>query len=181
MTTERTKTFSKRIRNMTESFNNADSTCFDVTPHLKLVVDKDGRWFQNEVEIIHPRILRQFLEALEKKPEGGYRIRIGKEVCSVEVEDTPFIVSRILETDENIRLELNDGSHEILDPETLWINEENVPYVSVKNGEFSARLSRPAYYELARTLDFDEIHKTFVLKLHGKTWPIRSENKSSLD
>ncbi|MFH0959058.1 MAG: hypothetical protein V1897_10185 [Pseudomonadota bacterium] len=166
---------------MTESSNNSDLPCFDCTPYLRLVVDKEGRWFQNGVEIIHPLVLKQFLEALEKKPEGGYRIRIGREVCSVEVEDTPFIVSRILQIDEKIRLELNDGSQEILDPETLWINQQNVPYVLVKDGQFPARLSRPAYYELARTLDFDEIQNTFVLQLNGKTWPVRSENKTPLN
>jgi hypothetical protein len=106
---------------------------------------------------------------------------MGREVCSVEVEDTPFIVSRILEIDEQVRLELNDGSSEILDPETLWINRENVPYILVKNREFPARLSRPAYYELARTLDFDENRKTFVFRLRGKSWPVRSENEEGLD
>ncbi len=90
-------------------------------------------------------------------------------------------MSRILEIDEQVRLELNDGSSEILDPETLWINRENVPYILVKNGQFPARLSRPAYYELARTLDFDELQNTFVLKLKGKTWPVRSENKAPLN
>jgi uncharacterized protein len=166
---------------MTENANKNDLPYFDATPYLKLIVDKEGRWFQNGVEIIHPRVQKQFLEALEKKPEGGYRIRIGREVCSVEVEDTPFIVSRILEIDERVRLELNDGSSEILDPETLWINRENVPYILVKNGEFPARLSRPAFYELARTLDFDENRKIFVLSLRGKSWPVRSENGEGLD
>lgn len=166
---------------MTDSLENFGLPCFDATPHLRLIIDKEGRWFQNGVEIIHPLVLKQFLGALERKPEGGYRIRIGREICSVEVEDTPFIVSRIIDMDGRIGLELNDGSREVLNPETLWINRENIPYVAVKNGEFPARLSRPAYYELAGTLDFDDTEQAFVLKINGQKWRVRQEKIDSKD
>ena len=166
---------------MTDSRENFGLQCFDATPHLRLIIDKEGRWFQNGVEIIHPLVLKQFLEALERKPDGGYRIRIGREICSVEVEDTAFIVSRIIDMDGRIGLELNDGSSEVLDPETLWINRENIPYVTVKNGEFRARLSRPAYYDLARKLDFDDKEQSFVLKIDGEKWLVKQENVDSKD
>ncbi len=68
---------------MTENANNKDLSYFDATPYLKLIVDKEGRWFQNGVEIIHPRVQKQFLEALEKNlkvdtesESGGKYVRL---------------------------------------------------------------------------------------------------------
>ena len=77
--------------------NTEDLACFDVSPYLRLFIDKDGKWYQNGVEIIHPGVLRQFMEALETDSDHHYRIRIGREVCSVEVEDTPFVVTGVSE------------------------------------------------------------------------------------
>ena len=75
--------------------NDTNSTYFDVTPHLALFIDKEGKWFQNGLEIIHPGVKRQFSDALERTSDGGYRIRLGREICDVQVEDTPLVVSRI--------------------------------------------------------------------------------------
>ncbi|AFM26282.1 DUF1285 domain-containing protein [Desulfomonile tiedjei] len=123
---------------------------FDATPYLKLVIDKDGRWFQNGAEIIHPEIYKQFNQMLEKLPDGGYQVRLGREVCRVEVEDAPFVIVRAsMDGDGRIVLVLNDGTVEILNPEEFWIGNDNVPYCHVKNGEFRARFSRSAYYQIS--------------------------------
>lgn len=127
-----------------------DGKVFDATPYLKLVIDKDGRWFQNGAEIIHPEIYRQFNQMLEKLPDGGYQVRLGQEVCRVEVEDAPFVIVRAsMDGDGRIALVLNDGTVEILNAEEFWIGKDNVPYCRVKNGEFRARFSRPAYYQIS--------------------------------
>ncbi len=127
-----------------------DGKVFDATPYLKLTIDKDGRWFQNGVEIIHPEIYRQFNQMLEKLPEGGYQVRLGREVCRVEVEDAPFvIVQASLDGEGRIALVLNDGTVETLNPEVFWIGKDNVPYCHVKKNEFLARFSRAAYYQLS--------------------------------
>ncbi len=156
--------------------NQNDPPYFDVTPHLRLFIDKDGRWYQNGAEIIHPGIRRQFMEALEISPVGGYRIRVGREVCQVEVEDAPYVVVGIVDNgDGNLSLELKDGAKEVFDPETFWINDQNIPYSMVRNGEFPARFSRPAYYELAQRIVSDEENQSFSLVLNGKSWPVRRE------
>jgi hypothetical protein len=36
------------------------------------------------------------------------------------------------------------------------MNEENVPYTRVKNREYEARFTRPAYYELTKYLKQEE-------------------------
>jgi uncharacterized protein len=159
--------------------NIEDPTFFDVTPYLRLFIDKDGKWYQNGVEIIHAGVLRQFMEALETNSDNHYRIRIGKEVCSVEVEDTPFVVTGVTEDkDGNVLLLLNDTTSEIFSPETFRINERNIPYSMVHNGKFPARFSRPAYYQFAARLDFDDKEQTFFISLNGKKVLIKTPEKN---
>jgi uncharacterized protein len=159
---------------MTEKPEGNAEQVFDASPYLKLFIDKEGRWFQNGAEIIHPKIYRQFNEMLEKTPDGGYQVRSGREICRVEVEDAPFVVLRIMEDhDDCPSLELNDGTIEPLDPDRFWIGDENVPYVAVKGGTFHARFSRPAYYQAARYIVQDEADRGYYLVIRGKRTPLQ--------
>ncbi|MCA1959576.1 MAG: DUF1285 domain-containing protein [Desulfomonile sp.] len=148
---------------MPDSTDGQEQT-FDVTPYLRLVIDKEGHWFQNGAEIIHREVYLAFCRALEKTAEGEYRIRIGQEVCRVEVEDAPFVVRSILD-DENGRLYmlLNDETIEAFHPDKFWIGPDNIPYAKVKECRFHARLSRPAYYELAKHLTVDDDDNAFFV------------------
>jgi hypothetical protein len=147
---------------------------FDASPYLKLVIDKEGNWFQNGAEIVHPEIYRLFNQLLEKDPDGGYLIRMGQEICKVEVEDAPFVVKRLIENDHApLELELNDGSREAFDPKFFWIGEQNIPYSRVKDGVFHARFSRPAYYQLARYIVSGDDEKEFFFLLDGERAPIK--------
>lgn len=150
---------------LTESEN---AWVFDASPYLKLFIDKDGRWFQNGAEIIHQEIYREFNRMLERTSDGGYRVRMGQEICRVEVEDAPFVVIGVSQDRQGrISMELNDGGSEILDPECLWIGKENVPYCRIKGDSFHARFSRPAYYQLAKFI-VTEDEKEFFLLIDGK-------------
>src|SRR4030042_6401885 len=89
-------------RAMDDPTRNGQQNMRDVTPYLKLVIDKDGRWFQNGAEIINPEIYRYFCQSLEKTDDGRYRIRCDREICRVEVEDAPFVVVRVLPDDPQV-------------------------------------------------------------------------------
>jgi uncharacterized protein len=162
-----------------EDFENGNRpTLFDATPYLRLFIDKDGKWFQNGAEIIHKEIYLQFNSMLERTPDGGYRVRLGQEVCRVEVEDAPFVVIGVVEDGRgDIVLKLNDGTSETLDPESFWIGKENVPYSYVKQRVFHARFSRPAYYQLASHIVTDNENEFFLL-IQGKRMPIRRDESS---
>lgn len=159
---------------MTEFTNGKSEQIFDATPYLRLVIDKEGRWFQNGTEIVHPEIYRQFCQMLEKTADGGYQVRMGQEICRVEVLDAPFVVQSVMEDDAGtITILLNDGSTESFDPETFRIGAENVPYCSVKNGTFHARFSRPAYYQIARYVVPGRDSTEFFLVIRGKRTAIK--------
>ncbi len=161
---------------MTDPSTNGSEALVDVSPYLKLIIDKDGRWFQNGLEIVHPEVYRYFNQILEKAPDGVYRIRTASETCRVEVEDAPFVVQRVLEDREGcLHIHLNDGSVEVLNPQSLWIGEKNVPYTLVKDETFHARFSRPAYYMLAEYIVSDEREENFYLEINGDRSPVAHE------
>jgi hypothetical protein len=59
----------------------------------KLRVDRNGDWFDDDVEITHAGVLANLRSGLKRDTQGYYiqtRVRI-----PVEVEDKPFVVSRI--------------------------------------------------------------------------------------
>lgn len=152
--------------------SDGDGAVFDATPYLKLFIDKDGRWFQNGAEIVHDSIAMLFRKALERTPDGGYQVRVGRETCRVEVEDAPFIVLRVSESEDGrVMLTLNDQTVEPFDPSSFRIGEGNVPYAQVKEGEFHARFSRPAYYQLARYIQTDD-ERRFLFVIKGERFPI---------
>ena len=153
---------------------------FDATPYLKLFIDKDGRWFQNDAEIIHPNVYAVFCQALEVTPDGGYQVRIGREICRVEVEDAPFVVQAMIEKkNKRLLMHLNDGSEEVFDPEPFYIGKGNVPYTEVKGRTFKARFSRRAYYQLAEFVI--EQNGDFYLNVSGKRSRIRFEPSQESD
>jgi len=148
---------------MTESTNGQEEL-FDASPYLRLVIDKEGHWFQNGAEIIHREVYLTFCQALEKTAEGGYRIRIGQEICRVEVEDTPFVVRRILDGEcGRLFMVLNDETVEAFRPDQFWIGDGNVPYAEVKERRFHARFLRPAYYELAKHITIDDDENAYFI------------------
>jgi hypothetical protein len=160
---------------MDDSSRNSHEKLVDVTPYLKLVIDKDGRWFQNGSEIIHPEIYKYFNGLLKKTSDAEYQIRMNNEVCRVEVEDAPFVVQAVHEVGKTtICIHLNDGSEEPFNPELFWIGKDNVPYCHVKNGSFHARFSRPAYYALTPYIVADSDEQNFFLHIDGHRTPIKN-------
>jgi len=142
-------------------------------------VDREGDWFYQEDKIIREDILELFLSNLRLTSGGTFIIDWRGQRCALEVTDTPFIVSRVdritseQATHEEIQIRLKHLPHpEILDPSTLRVGEDNVPYCSIRNGQFRARFSRPAYYQLAAWIEYDPDTGAFYLELNGHRFPI---------
>lgn len=139
-----------------------------------LRIDKDGRWFFRGEEITHRKTYLLYARSLTRDESGQIVLRVGREQCAVEVEDAPFVVrslefiSSAGDEGESIGLILNDESREELDPETLRIGPENVPYCKVRKGAFEARFSRNAYQLLIPRIQHDDSGSRFFLPLNGK-------------
>lgn len=142
-------------------------------------VDQEGDWHYQEDKITRGDILELFLTNLTLTAGGTFVIHWMGQRCTIEVADTPFIVSRVDrvqpegEKHEEILIRLKHlPDPEVLDPSTLKVEEGNVPYCSVGNGRFRARFSRPAYYQLAAWIEQDPDTGAFYLELDGRQYPV---------
>ncbi|MBI2879417.1 MAG: DUF1285 domain-containing protein [Candidatus Rokubacteria bacterium] len=123
-------------------------------------IDRDGVWLHEGREVTHPGVLQNLFANLARDADG-HCLRLGPRRIPVEVDDTPFVVVRLeipeIQADriEPITLVLSDGSREPLDPRSLWIGPGNVPYCRVKGGTFEARVSLPAWLQLAERIEED--------------------------
>ena len=142
-------------------------------------VDREGDWYYQEDKIIREDILELFLSNLCLTSSGTFVIEWRGQRCALEVTDTPFVVSRVdrirsEETyHEKILIQLKHlPDPEVLDPSTLHVREDNVPYCFIRNERVRARFSRPAYYQLAEWIECDPDTGTFYLELNGNRHPI---------
>ena len=135
-------------------------------------IDLDGNiWFGDEWYEA-PVVYRAFYDNLQQAPGGRLFADCMGERCWIEPEDTVFVVQSV-DLDANgggATLTLTGGIEEPLDPATLSVGDASVLYAKVKGGRFAARLTRKAYYELARHITPRD--GAFVLTLGGRHWPI---------
>jgi hypothetical protein len=133
---------------------------------------RDGEWYSDGERITNRRIADLFSRCVRRAPDGGYLLQMGDERAPLQVEDTPYVIRQIEgECDDGLRVVLNDGSSEALDPRTLRCGADHALYCRVKQGEFEARFLRAAHYALARFIDADADGK-FRLCLGGSYHPI---------
>ncbi|HKA52381.1 MAG TPA: hypothetical protein VKJ47_01835 [Candidatus Binatia bacterium] len=151
-----------------------------IDPTRKISFGKDGWWYANDERIHNRRINTLFSQHLRKTPAGTYEIAIGWDKVAVEIEDAPYVVTRVTgDAEHGLTLRLNDESEELLDPTTLSVGPENVLYCLVKGREHPARFSRPAYYQLAVYVQEDAATGAFLLRLSNATYPISTSAQQS--
>jgi uncharacterized protein len=144
-----------------------------IDPTRKISFGKDGWWYANDERIQNRRINRLFSQHLRNTATGAYEIAIGWDRVIVEINDTPYVVTRVTgNAEQGLTLRLNDESEELLDAATLRIGEEDVLYCQVKNRQHAARFLRPAYYQLAAYVQEDPATAQFLVRVRGITYPI---------
>ncbi|MBF0550931.1 MAG: DUF1285 domain-containing protein [Deltaproteobacteria bacterium] len=132
-------------------------------PPCHILIDKEGHWFYQGMEMIRPSIIELLYQNLEIEADGRIIIHLGHQRCYLEVEDAPLVVKRVESVlgpegkTERLVLWLNDGRQEDLDPTQVTFGAENVLYCRVRQGRFEARFSRPAYYQLAEHIVPDDL------------------------
>jgi uncharacterized protein len=143
----------------------------DVTSSCRIRIDKEGKWYFEGKEIINPLVLRAFCEALETDEDGRHRIVIRDELCYIDVEDTPFVISAIRgDQAAGLYLRLNTLETFPLDPTRLCIGQDNVLYAMLETG-MKVRFTRSAYYSLAFMME-EDLSGNIVLKIRNTIYPI---------
>jgi hypothetical protein len=134
-------------------------------------VDTEGDWYDGTVQITHPGVLAN-LRGNIRHDAGGYFIQTRVRI-PVRVDDAPFVVTRVERRDDGLRLLLNDGTAEGLDPATLRLGPGDIPYAAVKQRAFEARFNRAAAWQLLTLAEYDEASGAGTLRLRGGEWPLR--------
>ncbi|HEY9162590.1 MAG TPA: DUF1285 domain-containing protein [Desulfomonilia bacterium] len=141
----------------------------DVSATTRIRIDREGRWFYEDSEIIHPMVLKVFCDALEIDDQGRYRIIVENELCHIDVEDAPFIVRTIRgDCEHGLELLLNNHRTAPLDPGTLFFGRDNILYARLADG-IVVKFSRAAYYQLALMMEENE-NGGICLKVKEKSY-----------
>lgn len=128
-------------------------------------IDTEGRWYHEGGLIKRDGLVKLFASVLEVDADGQHWLRTPVEFGRIEVADAPFIITalssqgqgaaRILTMTDNLdRAHLVDADHPILfrgAPDAPDARDAR-PYLRLDGG-LLARLSRPAWYELAGLAD----------------------------
>ena len=145
-----------------------------------IFIDKEGDWYYQGSPMQRADIVSHLCQHLQRdESTGHYLIRMGKQQCYLEVEDTPVVVTAVFhrentwEHEEEILLSLKHlEGKQALNPATLWVGDENVLYCKVTEMRIPARFLRPAYYQLAEFIHEDREQQRFYLLLRGKRYYI---------
>jgi uncharacterized protein len=142
-------------------------------------IDKDAIWYFRGDEMKRPDIVQYLYHYLKRDSAGQYVIEIENDRCYVMVEDAPYVIKSIdlgFSHDHRqpcILLSLSDGSTEELNLDnTFWAGEDNVLYCRVKRGEYTARFSRSAYYQLCAYIEYDSTGGKYLITLNDRSYPM---------
>jgi hypothetical protein len=147
-------------------------------PESDIRIDKEGTWHFRGVEMSRCDIVMLFYRHLQRDAAGRYFIRIGQQQCSVDVEDTAYVVWEIRwadgrnESKESIHLLLSDGSTDELDPATLRIGKDNVLYCRIRDGRIEARFSWSSYHRFAERVGHDPLRDAYYILLNSQPYYI---------
>ncbi|HJZ87061.1 MAG TPA: DUF1285 domain-containing protein [Polyangia bacterium] len=116
------------------------------TRESKIRIDRDGHFWHEGARVEHPGLARAFARWIALDSETGrYILKNDVDWCFVTVDDAPLVVRAL---DAEMRLHLSDDETEPLDPKTLRIDENDVPYCDVRGGTLPARFSRAGAFAL---------------------------------
>ncbi len=136
----------------------------------RLRIDRDGDWYDDDVQITHAGILANLRASLRRDAAGYFiqtRVRI-----PVDVEDAPWVITRLELRGAELRGQVNDGTEEPIDPASIRLGPAHVPYCTVKGGAFEARFDRAAAYQLLALSDHDEATGQGTLRVGGRAYPL---------
>ena len=133
----------------------------------RYTVDREGRVFHDGSEIVDPLVLRFFIMAMTRTPEGRYLVVCQGEQNWFEAAGTPFVVQRLRPVLGEggatlLELCLAGDYREPLDPGTLEVEHGRL-CCRIRRGAFRAHFGRVALQQLAPFLVDDSAGPALVL------------------
>ena len=127
----------------------------------RIVLDAEGRFSQDGEPFDHAKLAQAFHRWIGRHPDDGrYILSNGLDWSYFVVEDAPFFVRQLAETDGALVLTLSDGSEEPLEPSRCRIADSGALYTQVKHsvrgGPYEAKFTRHAQTALAPYLEDGE-------------------------
>jgi hypothetical protein len=118
---------------------------------IDIVIRRDGQWFHEGSPIGREALVRLFSTVLRKDPDG-FHLVTPVEKMRIEVEDAPFIATRLDRVGQALRFTTNVGDEIEAGPDNAirvdaGAGGEPRPYLHVRRG-LEARITRPVFYEL---------------------------------
>ena len=119
---------------------------------IDIRIRKDGVWFHEGTPIGREALVRLFSTVLRLDPDG-YHLVTPAEKLKIQVEDAPFIATRVDQDGDILRFQTNVGDVVEAGPdnairvETDPVSGEPRPYLHVRRG-LEALIARPVFYEL---------------------------------
>jgi hypothetical protein len=119
---------------------------------IDIRIRKDGVWFHEGTPIGREALVRLFSTVLRLDPDG-YHLVTPVEKLKIQVEDAPFIATRVDAEDGVLRFQTNVGDTVEAGPDNPIRVETDAatgaprPYVHVRRG-LEALIARPVFYEL---------------------------------
>ncbi|MEX0694851.1 MAG: DUF1285 domain-containing protein [Rhodospirillales bacterium] len=141
-----------------------------VCGEIDMRIDADGVWFYHGSPITRKKLVRLFSTVVRRDEAGAYWLITPAEMARITVDDAPFLVVEMLETNDNgvscLKFRTNvdtwvtaDAAHPIrvvTDPDSA----EPRPYIRMADDGTEARINRAVFYEL--------VNKAVVAEVAGR-------------
>ena len=145
---------------------------------IDIRIRKDGVWFHEGTPIGREALVRLFSTVLRKDPDG-FHLVTPVEKMKIEVEDAPFIATRVDRVGEALTFRTNVGDDVEAGPENGLRVEmdpasgEPRPYLHVRRG-LEALIARPVFYELVEMAEERETPQgpTLGVASNGAWFPV---------
>ena len=129
-------------------------------------LDKNGIWHSDDEKFTNNKIINYFHSLIKKDKDGYFLEQEHKhfiERVYFRYEDTALFVFRIYKGDDGLILCLNTGKKIKLDPEKLFVKNDNL---YIRNDEDLIKLNANALLALADYMD--DVDDQYVINIDGK-------------
>ena len=130
--------------------------------------DADGRWFQDDILLQHPKLTRAFDTWLAVADDGRYCLKNDVNWAYVTIEGAPLFVRSVRIEKDAVWIHLSDDRDEELAPASLRLGPDGALYCTSSKQGMAARFERNPMLQLEPIIGEDE--QGVFICVEGKRW-----------